>query len=319
MPILIEIADTQKPRLQRALVAAFEAMRDRVPTSAVVAALETGGVEGVVELLRGVEDDLGPTVAELDDAIRSSGTATVRMIPGAALLNATFRFDPFASNTIDFLQSYRLNLINQISNETRNAVRQGLVEGFKIGQNPRAVARQVRDTVGLTSWQERAVRNYRKALEDLDSTALTRALRDRRFDSSVARAIRARKPLTPQQVDRMVARYRARFIKHRAETIARTESLRATSVGNRAAIRQLLADGAVDPTGVRRQWVYTQDARTRAGHRSVPRLNEGGVPLDGLYQTELGPLQFPRDPAGSAGNTINCRCTERYFMAGGGV
>lgn len=319
MPILIEIADKRRPRLQRALVAAFAAMRDRIPESAIVEALETRGVEGVMGLLGGIEDDFGATTVELDAAIRESGIATVRMVPAAALLNPQFRFDPFIRGTVDFIQRYRLNLIQQISNETRSAIRQNLTTDIIEGLNPRATARRIRETIGLTTRQERAIRNYRKALENLDSDALQRALRDKRFDSSFRRAIENKKPLSRTQVNRMVDRYRQRALKHRAETIARTESLRATSVGNRASMQQLLGAGAVEQDKVRRQWVYTHDTRTRSAHRAVPSLNPGGITLDGSYKTALGPLQFPRDPAGSAENTINCRCTERYFIAGGGA
>jgi hypothetical protein len=315
MLILIDIGDKAKPRLHRALIASFEAMRDRVPYQEIVRALETGGLAAVIDLLDGIEDDLGPVIQEIDDVIRESGIATASMMPAAAMVNLTHPFDFLNRRTLDFIEKYRYNLVQQIADETRAAIRQNLIVGEIAGQNPRVTARMLRDTIGLTDRQELAVRNYRRALEELDRDALQRALRDRRFDGTVSRAIRNKQRLTKHQIDTMVGRYRTRMINHRAEVIARTEALRATSVGNRAAMQQMITSGALDASQVRRQWVYTQDARTRAAHRSVASLNPGGITLDGVYQTALGPLRYPRDPNGSAANTVQCRCTERYFVA----
>ena len=317
MSLLIEISDEYEPRVKEAVMAALVALQSRVTVQVITQTLETLGVEGVVGLLQNFKDDLGPVINELDLAIRESGISTVKMIPKAALTNPSFQFDMFSEHTANYIRQYRLNLINQITEETRNAVRQSVLEGFQLGVNPRKTARQIKDSLGLTPYQERAVRNYRKALEELDKNALDRALRDKRFDRSFIAAMRNSKPLTPDQIDRMVQRYRERYIAYRAEVIARTESMRAVSVGNRAAMQQMLSSGAVDIDKVRRQWVYTHDNRTRNAHRGIPELNKGGVRLDGEYKTSLGPLAYPRDPSGLPENTIQCRCTERYFIAEG--
>ena len=203
--------------------------------------------------------------------------------------------------------------MRNITEETREAIQQHLIHAVQTGQNPRTTARRLKETLGLTRRQEQAIRNYRTALENLETNALYRSLRDKRFDKTIRSAIKTNRPLTQTQINRMVERYRSKSLAYRAEMIARTESLRASSVGNRASITQMMNEGAIDPGNVRRQWVYTHDKRTRSHHRSIPSLNEGGVAMDGAYVTEMGPLAFPRDPAGSASNTINCRCTERYF------
>lgn len=90
--------------------------------------------------------------------------------------------------------------------------------------------------------------------------------------------------------------------------------MRAVTVGQRASIKQMLAEGAIDGTRVRRFWVNTKDSRTRDGHRRIPGMNPKGVPLDGVYQTPDGPLAFPRDPNGTAENIVQCRCAERFKL-----
>jgi hypothetical protein len=311
----LEIADRFEPRIRNALNEAFAAMKDRAPINTIVDALETRGIDGVMSLLRDIGDDLGPVVAELDAAILESGRATISLVPGAAVINQKFVFDLINPNTVDFIRQYRLNLIQQISNATREAVRNGLQADIISGRNPRDTARTFRANLGLTARQERAVRNFRTALEELDPRALDRALRDKRFDRTIIRAIESETNLTSAQIDKMVNRYRERYIKYRSETIARTEAMRATTVGQRASIRQMVLANAVEGQRIRRFWVYTRDKRTRIDHRLIPSLNEQGVDFaDGVYQTPEGPLRFPRDPNGTGANTINCRCTERFEL-----
>lgn len=317
MPILIEIGDKNTIKIQRELQELFGAMLDRVPAGQLQRLLENHDIDGVLSLLRGAEDDFGPFLDRVDDVIRASGNETVSMIPAAAMINPKFRFDMFSERTSEFIRGYRFNLIRDLTEETLDAVRQSILSSQQTGLNPIATARRFRSSLGLTSRQEQAIRNYQRALEDMDSTALNRALRDKRFDRTVLRSIKDRKPLTRSQINQMVERYRQKSLKSRAETIARTEALRATSVGNRAAISQMINAGAIDPFRVRRQWVRVYDSKTRDAHQTVVELNPDGITLDGVYQTELGPLAYPRDPAGSAANTINCRCSERYFVVEG--
>ena len=82
--------------------------------------------------------------------------------------------------------------------------------------------------------------NFRVGLETGDRTILERALRDRRFDATVERALRGEGKLSKDQIDRMAGRYRERMLKYRAETIARTESMTSIHAGSYEAIRHSL-------------------------------------------------------------------------------
>lgn len=311
-PEILQISDRFEPRIRRALLSAFDAMRGRVSLAEVQRRLEARGVEGVMQLLDGIEGDLAPVREELRAAIAESGRATIGLMPKAAVLNPDFAFDLLNPNTVEFVRKYEFNLIRQVSEGTREAARNSLLRDVVSGRNPVDTARNFRSTIGLTAKQEQAVANYRKALEVLDGRALTRKLRDGRFDRTVRRAIESGQALTQKQIDKMVGRYKERYIKYRSEVIARTEALRAATVGQEESVNQMLSSNAVDNSRVRKFWVYTTDARTRAYHRQIPGMNPDGVPLDGQYQTPLGTLKFPRDPSGIALNTVQCRCTERY-------
>lgn len=311
---IVAIAERFEPRIRKALLRAFDALR--LPTAAIQGALETGGLEGVMSLFGGMEDVVRrEAAAELRAAIRESGRMTIGLMPAQAVLNADFAFDTLNPATVDFIRNYELNLIRQVSEGTRGAIRNKLRRDIIAGVNPRRTASAVRGTIGLTAKQELAIENYRRALEELDPRALDRKLRDGRFDGSVRRAVESGRPLSQDQVERMVARYRERFIRHRAATVSRTESMRAVTVGQQSAVRQMLASKAVDETRVRRFWVTTHDNRTRDSHLAVPDMNPDGVAFGESYATPLGPLAFPRDPNGTGSNTVNCRCTERFALA----
>ena len=313
-PEIIAIAERFEPKLRVALLEAFGAMRDRVPEAEILGALEMGGVEGVMGLLSGIEGDLGIFRDHLRDALVESGRMTLSVMPSGAILNSGFKYDLLNPSTVDFTRQYELNTIRLISENTREAVRTSLTRDIISGKNPRDTARAFRSSLGLTPRQEQAVANYRSALEGLDSRALRRKLRDARYDRTVRRAIDSKSRLSAEQIDKMVGRYRERYLRYRSETIARTESLRAATVGQKSAIDQMLSSNALEGSKVLRFWVSTRDKRTRDAHRRISGLNPEGVPLDGYYQTPLGPLKFPRDPNGTAANVVDCRCTERYRL-----
>lgn len=307
------VAEQFEPRIRNALIAAFNELRTQQSRAAIEDALVTGGIDVVLNLF----DNMGVVIDShigdlLDDAIRAGGQTTVAALPAAVIINPSYRFDLFNPATVDFIRNYKLNLIQTISSNTREAVRNSLAEDSIAGVNPRRTATNFRNNLGLTPRQEQAVRNYETALRELNRDALRRELRDKRFDRTILNAIDSDSPLSEEQITRFTNRYRERYIRYRSEVIARTESLRAVSIGNQASIRQMIDNGDVDEENVRKRWVFTRDARTRNEHRRIPGLNPDGRRLDEPFETPLGPLQFPRDPSGSASNTVQCRCTVRY-------
>jgi hypothetical protein len=312
MSEIIAIAERFEPRIRRALMSAFEAMRGRTSLAQIQQRLETRGVTGVMALLDNIGEDLQPVVDELRNALAESGRMTLGLMPKSVVVNPRFAFDLVNPNTIAFIRRYELNLIQEISSSTRDAVQASITRDIISGRNPVDTARAFRASIGLAPKQEQAVANYRKALEESDISALQRKLRDGRFDGLTRRAIEAKRPLSKAQVDKMVTRYRERMIQYRTKVIARTESLRATTIGQQESIKQMVGGGAIEDNKLRKFWVATHDARTRDAHAQVPDLNPDGVPMDGAFLTPLGMLRFPRDPDGTAANTIQCRCTLRY-------
>lgn len=100
---------------------------------------------------------------------------------------------------------------------------------------------------------------------------------------------------------------------YRAARIARTEIVNASNLGS-------LAGAAESGAPLLKVWLSTRDNRTR---RSPPgrfdHYSKFPTGPDGEEQELRDPyvktgesLQYPGDPIGSAGNVINCRCTQFY-------
>lgn len=232
------------------------------------------------------------TAASTGEQLRSLGVRTA--------------FDGTSRRTIAALQEHRLRLVQGFTQEQTQVAQTAIHRGLLDGRNPVAQAREFRENIGLTPKQEAIVSNYRRLLTNQDRAALDRKLRDARFDSTVDRSITSGVKLTPDQIDKMVGRYRERMVKLRAETIARTESMRALSTGQDAMYRQAVEEGTLGKDEVELEWVTAKDERVRPSHMVMDgQRRKIGEP----FVTGLGNLlYYPRDPFGVAEDTIECRC-----------
>lgn len=217
-------------------------------------------------------------------------------------------FNIVNERAVQYLQTSRLNLIAEFTDQQRLATREVLVDGATRGVNPREQARAFRESIGLTGQQQRAVNNYRQLLFNVaagDREALTRELRDGRFDGTIRGALRRKEPLRLSQIERMTDRYRQRTLKLRAETIARTEALRAIHAAQYEVFQQALENGVVRPQELEKEWVTSLDGRERASHAQA---NGQRVSQDRPFIVGGAELRYPGDPLAPGREVINCRC-----------
>lgn len=230
-------------------------------------------------------------------------------------------FDRTNARAIRTMRDNRARFVREFMDDQRETVTRAVVEGFRqirvdeqdgvavvreVAVNPRETARRFRDSVGLTAKQEQWVRNYRMQLETLDLGALDRRLRDRRFDGTVTRAIERSEPLSRQQVDRMVERYRERWVKYRAEVIARTEAIGAVQGGTQEMYRQAFENGTLDQQELERTWDTREDGRQRDAHDAMDGQVRG---VDEAFVSGNGNLlMYPGDRSAPASEIIQCRC-----------
>lgn len=266
--------------------------------------ITTQGVAGLFPLIDSLPDYVSANIRPIiEDAISSSGRAVISLLPSAAI-TGPLTFSLVLPSVSNYVNSYVATRVREISETTQQAIRAAINEAVVTGRNPKQIARTFRASVGLTHPQEMTVQRFKRALESGDIgyvNSLTLAPKVDDIDK-----------LSTAQVDKLVERYRLRASQSRAETIARTESLTALSVGQDLAIRTGQLTGAIS-NELMKKWEYAKDDRTRVSHIETGELN-GWIPINQPFVTPLGPLMFPRDPSGTAANVINCRCRVKYSL-----
>jgi hypothetical protein len=322
---LQEIATAQQRAVTKAFTDAIQSVKDQAVMTEIAALLDRGDIEGVVSLLQ-----LDPaTFRPLENATLAAyevggttGASQVGRIPVAAgTLVARFNVRlPRAESWIRTLSSQR---IVEIAEESKTVIRSVLRSALAQGQSPRTTAldlvgridpltrRRTGGFIGLTESQAQWVVNARTELETLDPNYLTRELRDRRLDGAFKKAIRDQVPLKARQIDTAITRLQARTLRYRGESIGLTESVNALRAGQNESIMQALEIGEIEQEFATKTWQDTGDGKTRIAHSiadgQTVKINQpfivGGEALD-----------YPGDPAGSAGMIIRCRCRSIYKM-----
>jgi len=288
------------PELRLAWASAVQKMRKQLTDDRVAELITSGRIDELV------------TPEVLDDALRDlrrgmayglqTGAASVMgTLPEEAQLAFTLRANP---RVLDAIRTLDSKLLHGWKRDARASVRTVVEQGLRDGVNPRAVARDLREAVGLAPHQLGEVRNYRKALEDRLALVRTSGklggvarytLRDKRFDAAVRK-----RDYTPAQIDTMVERYVARRTADHASTIARTAALNANRSGQDAAFRTAIDGGHVDPARSFKTWRSVGDSRVRDDHQA---MNGERVRYNEPFTNGQ---QYP--------NEYNCRCLVEYTM-----
>ena len=100
-------------------------------------------------------------------------------------------------------------------------------------------------------------------------------------------------------------RFKPRFTRARANTIARTETHSASTFANHELGKVYAQTGIT----LKKRWVATMDDRTRVEHREA---NGKTVPMEEDFIVGGVPMEYAGDPRGGAKNVINCRCAVIY-------
>lgn len=249
------------------------------------------------------------------------GLPTLRAGDGAKVV---FRFDVRNPTAEAWLNTHSSDLVTRLVEEQREVVRSTLAEGMMRGQNPRATAldivgrvdrvtgKRTGGVIGLTGPQEETMAWVRRAFAQNDTEAMKRYLRlktrDRRYDRIIREAIRTGK-ISAADADKIAGRLSDRYLKLRADTIARTESLASLNAGRTETFRQAAAKAGVDQQFITRVWSATMDGRTRDTHGAMNGQVVAGTEMP--FRTPGGALMmFPGDSSlgAPASEVVNCRC-----------
>jgi len=115
--------------------------------------------------------------------------------------------------------------------------------------------------------------------------------------------------LTLDQISRQITKKGYKISRRRANLIARTETHNAASYANNEYHKKVRQDLG---TSMKKQWVATNDGRTRSAHSSA---NGQQVDMDEDFTIGGVPMEYAGDPKGGARNVVNCRCIIIYVEA----
>lgn len=192
---------------------------------------------------------------------------------------ATARFNMTNPFAIAHAERFGADMVREVGRNTRTAIRDQVVASFREGVTADVLARRLRNTVGLTSRMAGWVENYRERLE--------------------------RGGMDEDRVDVLTRRYYRKVRNRRAQTIARTEIMRASNLGRQLAWQSAGDAGLLDPNASTKEWI-TAPERSKYGPPCASCLPMDGVKVqgvDGLFHLPGG-KQVSMPPAHP-----NCRCT----------
>jgi hypothetical protein len=289
--VLLAVADRVADQIEARYVALTEDYQSSVSVDAIAAAVEAGNVERVIEvvdpdayarLLWGERFTRAPFGAEDGELLNLIGGALQAGADVASEELAGFgfevAFDPANPVSVQWAETHAADLVTNVSDSTREAIRSATVEAIEARTPPRQAARSIRGMIGLDRNRERTLAHFREAL----------------IDGGV----------TGDELTRRIEREAARLIRDRAFTIARTEALNAANEGQRLLWEQGVAEGAI-PATTEREWLTAQDERVddevcAPMHGQRARM---GQPFTTPVGERMGPTLHPR-----------CRCTTTLVL-----
>lgn len=315
-----KLIDAWDPILQQAFLRAVYNMRKTVHMDALIRQIEAGDTEGALRAVNLNPAAFRPYDAAVSAAFEAGGTFTAGLVPKNLVdedgFRVNFQFNIRNPEAERWLAENSSTKITEIISDQRDMIREHLRDGMAKGQNPRTTALDLvgrlvdgereGGVIGLTSSQAEWVRNYREELEDGDRGALSRALRDGRFDSLVERAIENDADIDPDDIEKMVSAYKNRALRYRAENIARSEAMSALHEAQEQSIDQMVDSGTVTQTAVSYAWRTADDNRVRDSHAEMDGQE---VQYGENFTTGNGvELEYPGDPKGPPEEVLNCRC-----------
>jgi hypothetical protein len=290
------------PEIARAVLRAFQNVRDSLTDAEIIRLVQLGGIERLYQQILS-QAVLDVAFAPVRDVTRRAVISSVRYyakdLPKAGKIDGvvSIGFDVLNPRMIDAVRALDTKVIAGLQQEVRDTVSAYVENGIRDGVGPRTIARSLRSSIGLGPSQLQEVQNYRDALLGQNGRRITDYVkRDKRFDTG---------KMTPERVDKAVAAYTKRRIALNAETTARTAALDAQKEAQRLSWEDAIAKGVVDRDRLRKRWVGVADDRERPEHRA---MNGTVVPFDQPYPLPSGEM-IP------GSSTYNCRCISRVFVA----
>jgi hypothetical protein len=231
--IIHTAADAQTDALLNKIIDVSHETRQGAEVTPMVQAINAGDKDAALKTIPFdlYAAGLAKSTNILKIAFDKSGAGMIITLPESY---RDFTFDTASDRALNVIDKIGSNLVTEVTKETKAAINLEISKGIEEGLGGDKVAKNIINLIGLTSKQAGAVTNFRIAS----------------LEAGVA----------PGQVERNVIKYADRLLNYRAESIARTETMRAANNGYREMILQGIENGLI-PKETRMVWIVTPDDR----------------------------------------------------------
>ena len=328
-----ELLERYEPRLAAAFRECIDAIRSGIILKAVVDRLERGDVAGAVRAIQIEPEAFAALELALQEAFNAGGVNMVQGLPQLVAPDGTrvlFQFGVRNLMAETMLRNLSSMLVTNIVDDQREALRIAFEAGLSRGQNPtktaldvvgrvsRVTGRREGGVIGLTSRQVEFIERARESLSTGNVEGMRRYLdmktRGRRYDRTVAKAIREGKPVPDAMVSNIIGRLSDRNLKLRGDTIALEETRTALFSVRDVAIRQQIEAGKITAQEVTKKWKHSGSENPRLQHIALSmQSKKEGIPLDQPFIAPDGTaLMYPHAPGVPARHRIGCKCRVEY-------
>lgn len=318
-----------EPRVAAAFRECIEAIKSAIVLKTVVERLERGDIYGAVQAIQFDPEAFGALEMALQEAFNAGGVNMVQSLPQLVAPDGTrvlFQFGVRNLEAENLLRTISSAMVTNITEDQREGLRIAFQEGLSRGQNPtktalevvgrmsRVTGRREGGLIGLTSRQIEFINRARANLSAGDVEGMRSYLalktRDKRFDRTVAKAIREEKPVPADMVEKIIARLSDRNLLLRGETIGLEETRTALFAVRDNAIRQQITAGKFTAQEVTKKWKHSGSEHPRLQHIA---MNNQSVGMEENFVMPDGTLMlYPHDPKAPARHKIGCKCRVEY-------
>ena len=270
-----DVAMKLSEQMRKDVIKSFMTLRNDLDLAALMQAFDAGDIDRAMALIS--EADVA---ASMESAVSTLQQAVVIVGEAAALELSTYLGEAIAfsltnPNAVAFLEQFGAEMVTNVSEATREAIRVALKNAYELGMTPAEAAKSIRDSIGLT--KDMMIQKNKLIETMLEAGA---------SESEVAAYIK---------------KWTEKKIRERATLIMENELVEAGNAGQEMLWDQAAAEGYIDPAKSKRIWVTVGDSK-------VCRLCD---PMDGQeagiyepWQTDAGPVNTPNQIH------VHCRCTE---------
>ncbi|WP_174804354.1 head morphogenesis protein [Martelella limonii] len=327
--IFDELYEKHRAKVAAAFQDAMSTIRSRVILDVVTARLRVGDIEGAIDAIQVDPAAFGVLERSLQEAFADGGEAMVDELPNLRRPDGPAVVWTFSVRNLEaerLVREQSSTLVTRITEDQRQGLRVAFSEGLARGDNPtrtaldvvgrvsRVTGRREGGFIGLNEPQIRFIESARQKLlsgdPELMREYLTLGTRDKRFDRTVAKAIREERPVDRDMLTRIIDRLKDRNLKLRADTIGLEETRTALFSARANAMRQQIDSGKLSASDVKKKWKHSGSGHPRLQHVA---MNNVKVQIDEPFVMADGTrMMHPHDPKAPARHKIGCKCRDEY-------